>query len=254
MSPMQATFLDRLAQGRALNRWKRAAKMVHELNAQDVDNVRKEAYAVRAATDQLILQADRRAQELLDPAPAIQRPLGCDWAWRPEAWSGRILPGAHIEAANGAMLGTNLSICHDCPASQLSIAQVRAQPDVAAPFRVDIEVFGFSGSFLSLILDLPTDAVNGLRLNHLLRLNLDFQTEKPLSVYCRLNVKHGPNTEQLVREYSTGDGMVEFDLAYTKLNEKRVEKAWIDLIFNNPEMNRICLRDLTLLRHPRAEM
>ena len=48
--------------------------------------------------------------------------------------------------------------------------------------------------------------------------------------------------------------MVEFDLAYTKLNEKRVEAMWIDLIFEGPEMNQVTIRDITFSRHPRAEL
>jgi hypothetical protein len=49
------------------------------------------------------------------------------------------------------------------------------------------------------------------------------------------------------------DIRVEFDLAYSNLNEKRVEKMWIDLIFEGPEMNQVVLRDVTFSRRPRAE-
>ena len=48
--------------------------------------------------------------------------------------------------------------------------------------------------------------------------------------------------------------MVEFDLGYSKINEKRVEKIWLDLIFEGPEMNQIILRDVTLTRRPRAAL
>jgi hypothetical protein len=48
--------------------------------------------------------------------------------------------------------------------------------------------------------------------------------------------------------------MVEFDLAYTKLNEKRVESMWVDLIFEGPQMNQETIRDVTFLRNPRAEL
>jgi hypothetical protein len=48
--------------------------------------------------------------------------------------------------------------------------------------------------------------------------------------------------------------MVEFDLAYTKLNEKRVDSMWLDLIFEGPQMNQVTLRDLTLSRRPRADV
>jgi hypothetical protein len=51
-----------------------------------------------------------------------------------------------------------------------------------------------------------------------------------------------------------GEAVVEFDLAYCDLNEKRIEKAWLDLIFEGPAMNQITLRDVTMCRYPRAEI
>jgi hypothetical protein len=59
-----------------------------------------------------------------------------------------------------------------------------------------------------------------------------------------------------VRELPLDDGkvMVEFDLAYTKLNEKRVEAMWVDLIFEGPQMNQVTIRDMTFSRNPRAEL
>ena len=85
---------------------------------------------------------------------------------------------------------------------------------------------------------------------------MKIEAEKPLEVFVRLNIKHGPNTEQVVREIPLNqeEAMVEFDLAYTKLNEKRVDAIWIDLIFEGPEMNQVTLRDLTFSRYPRAEI
>jgi hypothetical protein len=47
---------------------------------------------------------------------------------------------------------------------------------------------------------------------------------------------------------------VEFDLGHSRLNEKRVGQMWIDLMFENPYMNRITLRDLNICRFPRAEL
>ena len=119
-----------------------------------------------------------------------------------------------------------------------------------------MDVFRFDGSFLSLVLELPEDVVQGLTRRHLLRMDAVVEMEKPLEIFARLNVRHGPNTEQIVRELPLHDDdvFVEFDLAYTKMNEKRVEKVWIDLIFEGPEMNEIVLRDLTFSRRPRAEL
>jgi len=87
-------------------------------------------------------------------------------------------------------------------------------------------------------------------------MNTIIEMEKPLEIFVRLNIKHGPNTEQIVRELPLheDDVMVEFDLAYSNLNEKRIERAWVDLIFENPEMSQLVLRDLTFCRHPRADL
>jgi hypothetical protein len=87
-------------------------------------------------------------------------------------------------------------------------------------------------------------------------LDVIVEMEKPLEIFARLNIKHGPNVEQIVRELPLNEEevMVEFDLAYSKMNEKRVERLWVDLIFEGPEMNQIILRDVTLSRRPRAEL
>ncbi|MDO7631792.1 MAG: DUF6478 family protein, partial [Loktanella sp.] len=63
-------------------------------------------------------------------------------------------------------------------------------------------------------------------------------------------------TEQLVLELPLGEPevMVEFDLGYSDINEKRVERMWLDLIFESPEMNQVTIRDLTFCRYPRAEI
>ena len=80
--------------------------------------------------------------------------------------------------------------------------------------------------------------------------------EQPLEIFARLNIRHGPNTEQIVRELPLHEEniRVEFDLAYSNLNEKRVERAWIDIIFEGPQMNQVVLRDLTFSRRPRASL
>jgi len=117
-------------------------------------------------------------------------------------------------------------------------------------------VFRFDGSFLSLVIDAPADACEGLQRRHIVRVNAIVEIEKQIEVFARLNIKHGPNTEQLVLELPIGedDVMVEFDLGYSEINEKRIERVWLDLIFESPEMNQVTIRDLTFCRYPRAEI
>ena len=125
-----------------------------------------------------------------------------------------------------------------------------------APYGLRMDVFRFDGSFLSLVIDIPTSACDGLQRRHIVRLGMTMNVEKPIEVFARLNIKHGPNTEQLVLEIPSGSPEVnlEFDLGYSDLNEKRIERMWLDLIFEGPEMNQVTIRDLTLCRYPRTEI
>lgn len=154
-------------------------------------------------------------------------------------------------------LGSEATIFHDCRISELTFRQLRNRREAdLAPFGVRMDVFRFDGSFLSIAIDLPEAAVHGLKKRHLIRMNTIIETEKPLEIFARLNLRHGPNTEQIVRELPLfeDDVWVEFDLAYTKLNEKRADKMWVDLIFEGPEMNQVIIRDVTFSRVPRAEL
>ena len=162
-----------------------------------------------------------------------------------------------VGVATKARLGDEIQLFHDCAVSELTLRQIRNQKaEDLAPFGLRLDVFRFDGSFLSLVVDLPKEAIDGLQKRHLIRLTVLADVEKPIEIFARLNIRHGPNTEQVVLELpmDRAEKTVEFDLAYTDLNEKRTEAAWIDLIFEGPEMNQITLRDLTLCRYPRAEL
>jgi hypothetical protein len=154
-------------------------------------------------------------------------------------------------------MGTEMKLFHDSPDSEVTYRQIRNnRPGSVAQFGLRLDVLRFGGSFLSLVQDFPIEAVQGLTRNHILNVSLDLDLEHPLEVYARLNIQHGPNTEQMVRELSkTGPLTVaEFDLAYSNINEKRLEKMWVDLIFEGPKMNQISINDFTLTRAPRADL
>ena len=125
-----------------------------------------------------------------------------------------------------SMLGGEISLHYDCDFSELSLRQLRNTREVnLAPDGLRVGVFNFEGSFLSLVIDFPEASVSGLKRKHLIRLKPIMELEKPLEIFARLNIKHSPKTEQVVRELPLNDTVpiVEFDLAYTKLNEKRVD-------------------------------
>lgn len=239
-----------------LRRWARLADSADALDLATLDGIRARANRVRKHADRLLQVADGRLS-LPRIDAAVPKPLHADWVHRPNLWSGPVYPAGRAAVETNTSLTDGASIFHDCKTSEITYRQIRnAGAEDLAPFGVRVDVFAFDGSFLSLVVDLPPGGVDGLRKRHIVCLSLSLQTEKPLELFARLNVRHGPNTEQIVREFpmNAREMSVEFDLAYTDLNEKRIERAWIDLIFEGPQMNQIVLRDVTLARKPRAEL
>ncbi len=250
-------LLDRFWHRGALRRWTRLAERAGSMGLDDLQLVRGRAWGLRRQLDRVLHEAEGRLALPVIGTNAILRPMGTDWAWRPPLWRGLVAVPGMASVPGKAQIAEGLTVFHDCRRSELTLRQVRnAREADLAPFGLRMDVFRFDGSFLSLVIDLPDEAVQGLKLRHLIRLTAIVEMERPLEIFARLNVRHGPNLEQIVRELplTEGEVMVEFDLAYTKMNEKRVEKLWIDLIFEGPEMNQIILRDVTLTRRPRAEL
>lgn len=242
---------------RLLRHWHRLADRAPDMDLASLRRAHARARQLRRPLDRLVHIAENRLALPLIGSTAIQTPLGSDWSYRPELWHGPVTPSGHSAVESKTMIGQEATVFHDCSISELTFRQLRNTREAdLAPFGLRLDVFRFDGSFLSLVLELPDSAVAGLKKRHLLRMHAIVEMEKPLEIFARLNIRHGPNTEQLVRELPLfqDEVVVEFDLAYTKLNEKRVEQAWVDLIFEGPEMNQIILRDVTFSRRPRAEL
>jgi len=257
MAQQHLGFLERMLLRRARAFWSRAARAAGTSDLSVLRLQRNEARILRHKLDELTHQADSRLALPRIGSKTFPKPAGTDWSWRPQVWRGALPVKGMSGVDTKTKLGDEVTVFHDCHISELTLRQLRntREEDLAA-FGLRMDVFKFDGSFLSLVLDLPEGATKGLLRRHLLRMEAVIEVEKPLEIFARLNVRHGPNTEQIVRELPLYDDKitVEFDLAYTKLNEKRVEAMWVDLIFEGPEMNQITLRDVTFSRNPRAEL
>jgi len=251
------SILDRLLHGRAMRRWRRAAKAVETTGLSDLRVQRNQARQLRTHLDRLIHVADGRLALPQVGTSNFPKPHGTDWAWRPELWRGPLSTPGLSSVPTKSMLGDEVTLFHDCRFSELTLRQLRntREADLAA-YGLRMDVFRFDGSFLSLVVDLPDSVRHGLTREHILRVSTIIEVEKPLEVFARLNIKNGPNTEQIVRELPLNEEqvMVEFDLAYSRMNENRIEKIWLDLIFEAPEMNQVILRDLTFSRRRRAAL
>lgn len=250
-------LLDRFLRRKTMRHWQEMAEAAPAAHLDDLRSMRGEARSLRRNIDRVIHEAEHRLALPVIGSNVIRKPMGTDFAWRPELWKGQIPVPGFSSVATKAQICDGATIFHDCRRSELTVRQIRNSREAdIAPFGFRMDVFRFDGSFLSLVLDLPEEAARGLKLRHIIKLDVIVEMEKPLEIFARLNIKHGPNVEQIVRELPlrSEEVAVEFDLAYTKVNEKRIERLWVDLIFEGPEMNQIILRDVTVSRRPRAEL
>ncbi len=251
------SLIGRFIHRRMLARWRNAARDAVNAELGTLRTQRQQARQLHAPLQELKHTADTRLALPRIGSTTFPRPAGTNWAWRPKAWRSSIAICGVAPAVHKSSFGDEITLFHDCPKSELSLVQRRnTEAADLAPFGLRLEVYHFAGSYLSLVVEIPPASCEGLQKRHLIQLGAVITRESPIKIYARLNVKHGPNTEQILMTLPD-DGpetVVEFDLAYSQLNEKRAERMWVDLMFENPVMNQITIRDLNFSRYPRAEI
>ena len=248
---------DKITQRRFLRQLDRMVRGAHQATTSTLREERGMISKLRAKCAEFAYVADSRLALPAIGSNLFPTPRGTDWAWRPQLWRGPLATKGLAAAPSKSKIGDEVTLYHDCRVSELTLRQLRnTRESDLAPFGLRMDVFQFDGSYLSLAIDLPPEACEGLRMKHLVRCDPIIEFEKPLEIFARLNIKHGPNVEQIVRELplTQDNQMIEFDLGYSKLNEKRIEKVWVDLILEGPEMNQVTVRDNTFSRYPRAEL
>lgn len=250
-------FLKRLGAGRVVSRWAEAAARADSLNLRALRQERDIARAVRPHLDAVLRTADTRLSLPVQGGGSLPGPAGSDWVWRPDVFSGLIGRTGLAPVPAGSKFGTDVTVFHDCKQAEIAARHVPNLSDRdLAPYALTLDVLEFDGGFLSVVIDLPKDVAKGLAKDHILQLDCGMDIETGIDLFARLNFRQGPNTEQMPQELHplNGSATAEFDLAYSNLNEKRVEQVWLDLIFENPRMNRIVLRDIVLSRRGRAAL
>ena len=249
-------IFDKLRAPKSVPRWRTVKDRIAAMRYDELSKLAEDAKEKRSELDEMIFAVDDRLALPRLESNNFQAPRDADWIWRPEAWRGDVGTKGIAPAPSKVSLGSEINVFHDCPNSSLIVRQLRNERATdLSPFGVSVEVFQFDGSFLSLALQLPQEAMNGLSVRHIFQMDMVMDAENNMAVFARLNIKHGPNVEQLLNRIPTDQENVslEFDLGYLKLNEKRLERVWLDLIFEDPAMNYINVRDLSVFRRPRGE-
>lgn len=172
--------------------------------------------------------------------------------WRPEAWTKR-LPPVEGPLASRAVFGRGLTLFHDAPAADIRLGQsddMRRE----APHGVTLGVENFTGSYLSLVADLPDYEARGLRATDIVVADIRIAEVDVPPLYARLNVRHGPNVERLTRRLTLEGGVAraEFDLGASALDHHPILGLWLDVIVEAPARLELTLLDLVLSSHPRA--
>lgn len=250
-------FLGKSVRRSAIPRVDLPAENANHTSAHKLRHQTRPAKNLRGQLDFLIHAAKERRTRPAVISNNFPKPHNADWSWRPEIWRDTLEMQDMSDGASTTKLGKEIKLFHDGTASDLTLHHLGNRREKGfAPCGLRFDVLDFRGSFLSLAMDLPKGAVNGLKRNHILRVALTVEVSYPLAVFARLNIRHGPNTEQILRAFPMGqiETIAEFDLAYADLHEKRIESAWVDLIFEAPRMTQITLRDLTFSRRPRAQL
>lgn len=248
---------DRFLYQRMMAHWTAAARDADLAELTSLRDQRHKARQLRSQIDKLLYTAESRLALPRVGANVFTKPPGTRWSWRPALWRGPVTPKGAVGLKNADRVGPGMKVFHDCPRRELTVRQTRnTQEEDLAAFGLQMDVLGFEGSFLSVVIDLPDDAADGLRKRDIMRVKAMLTAERQAPIFARLNIKCGPNTEQLVQELplDTAEADVDFDMAFADVVENRIDTMWLDLIFDDPAMNQIRIRDLTFYRYPRAEV
>ena len=86
-------------------------------------------------------------------------------------------------------VGTSIAVHHNDNDPELIVRQFKNMGvDDLAPFGLFVETYEFKGSFLSLAIDLPSEAATGLKKNHIFEVEGKLPLDHPMPVFMRLNI------------------------------------------------------------------
>ena len=237
--------------------WRRRLQRAAREKTAKLRQQRREALTLRTQLADVVERINDELHHRLGDSKTYRHGSTMLWSWRPELWTVRCPSRSGPVVQSGARLTSNTKVFFDGGDRAVIFKQLRN--DISqrfAPYGVALELFQFDGSFLSLAIDLPDSLCGTFAKDKLIGLSGAIFAERATGFTVRLNIKHGPNTEQLVQAHDLNWSNigVEFDLEHLKINVNRVEKIWFDLVFETPNFNRISHTDLAFSKRPRGEI
>ena len=129
--------IERLLFRQTLRRWARLAERSAGLDLEELHRQRQRARSLRRQIDRVIFEADHRLALPMIGPNAIRRPLGTDWAWRPDLWKGQIPVPGMSSVQGRSQICDGATVFHDCRRSELTVRQIRNTREA------DVAPFGF---------------------------------------------------------------------------------------------------------------
>ena len=245
---------DRIAEWRALRWLDRVDGSRTQVDATVLRSHRASLRRLSRRLDAVVANVEEAAAE---GQQHIIAPSGSDWSWRPQLWAARQRTTSSVLAGGPLRFGAESAVFTDGGDNQVIARQTLTRnPGDATPYGLKIEVFQFSGSYVSVTIDLPPSAVRGLSVKHYLSARIDLAAEADMQCYAVLNLASGPNKERLVEGFRPSDRAIDvtFDLSGTHFDANRLERIWAEVIFEPKGMNAVHLRDVTLYRNLSREI
>jgi hypothetical protein len=188
--------------------------------------------------------------------PAVTR-AGSDWVWRPRLWLMSESAEHSILTSGSLRIGGEIALFSDGKDREVIARQTRhSLPGDTASYGLRVEFYDLTGSYVSVVLDLPPSAVRGLSQKHSLTVDILLTAEADVQCYAALNIESGPNKERLVHGFRPSDRLqsLTFDLSQVAFDAARVERLWLEVVFDPSPMNALQIDDLTLYRTLRREL
>ena len=208
-----------LARGAAV--WRGLERGIDSFSLGNIISLRSRAADLRRSPDTVIMHANRRTDQLSQGKTQMKMPDDADWSWRPDVFATRLGQMSSVVKSARHDVGTSIAVHHNDTDPELIVRQFKNMGvDDLAPYGLSVETYEFKGSFLSLAIDLPIEAAKRLTKNHIFEVEGKLSLDHPMPVFVRLNVKHGPNVEDLLHEIPHGANRLylEFDLGYCYLH------------------------------------
>ncbi|PIB26532.1 hypothetical protein BFP76_11560 [Amylibacter kogurei] len=235
--------------------WRRKLRYATRFKTNDIQDIQRRLRRIAFERSKMNADAVEQISTTLADQISLNAPNKTDWCKRPKAWS--VTQSTLPASASGSpqKICSSVILFHDCPLGNIQIEQTKSShQDTTANFDLSIKVGKFEGSYLSLVVTLPNDAIIDLSHNHILQSNLLVDCEPSMDIYARLNLKSKSGTQQIIRTFEPTDisRVVNFDLQGHVTRDRIIDKSWIDVSFDNPENQSIILHDLTCFRRRRA--